>query len=190
MSSILKALKTLDETSPPAEKLDSVQKQKMKMLVNRRVKGPWLVNRFLPIALAVLFLGAVGWFISGQKNKLTPEPASNDHRLNNHRLDEPGVSAPSSIIPTVPAQKLSMSVTPLNTSTPPKKETPPTGKKIIPQWLDLQGIIWAEEPGNRHVIINGKDLKIGEFIKGNAVIHIGKESVTLQSGEEKWRIYL
>lgn len=60
MSSILRALKKLDEDSMSREPETSEQKQKIKMrqMVTRRARSPRVTNRILFIVLAVLLVGA------------------------------------------------------------------------------------------------------------------------------------
>jgi cytoskeletal protein RodZ len=63
LSSILRALKKLDEDSMSREPETGEQKQKMKMrrMVNRRTRSPRVTNRILTIVLAVLLVGAAAW---------------------------------------------------------------------------------------------------------------------------------
>jgi hypothetical protein len=42
----------------------------------------------------------------------------------------------------------------------------------------------------RIALINNRYLKEGDKINGVSIIQIGKKSVTLESGEEKWTIRL
>ena len=63
MSSILRALKKLDEDSLPQERETSSQKIKMRQMVNRRAKTPRVINRLLPPLLVLLLLSTAGWII-------------------------------------------------------------------------------------------------------------------------------
>ena len=65
MSSILKALKKLDEDSMSQEPETGEQKQKIKMkqMVSRRTRSPRVTNRILFIVLAVLLVGAAAWIL-------------------------------------------------------------------------------------------------------------------------------
>jgi hypothetical protein len=61
--------------------------------------------------------------------------------------------------------------------------------KEIPQ-LTLKGILWSHLPARRVAIINSSHLKEGDKIQGVTVLKIGKNSVTLQADDKKWKIYL
>jgi len=63
LSSILRALKKLEEDSLSQGIEPRIQKIKMRQMVNRRAKTTWVINRFLPILLALLLLSTVGWII-------------------------------------------------------------------------------------------------------------------------------
>jgi hypothetical protein len=76
LSSILRALKKLDEDSMSREPETSEQKQKitMKQMVSRRTRSPRVTNRMLSIVLSVLLLGTAAWlFINSlDSNNETP----------------------------------------------------------------------------------------------------------------------
>jgi hypothetical protein len=52
----------------------------------------------------------------------------------------------------------------------------------------LNGILWSDNPDRRVVLINDRYLKEGEVIDGVSVVKIERQSVILQSGEEKWTL--
>ena len=52
--------------------------------------------------------------------------------------------------------------------------------------LALNGIIWDE--GDPYAIINGKVVISGDYINGNMVVYIGKNSVILDSGTEQFEL--
>ena len=70
MSSILKALKKLDEDSLSREPETGEQKQetKMRQMVTRRTRSPRVTNRILFIVLAVLLVGAAAWILINSIN--------------------------------------------------------------------------------------------------------------------------
>ena len=70
MSSILKALKKLDEDSMSREPETGEQKQKIKMkrMVSRRTRSPRLTNRVFLIVLVVLLVGAAAWIFLNSIN--------------------------------------------------------------------------------------------------------------------------
>jgi hypothetical protein len=52
--------------------------------------------------------------------------------------------------------------------------------------LALNGIIWDED--NPYAIINGEVVISGDYINGNMVVYIGKNSVILDSGTEQFEL--
>jgi cytoskeletal protein RodZ len=70
LSSILKALKKLDEDSLSREPETNEQKQniKMRQMVTRRTRSPRVTNRILFIVLVVLLVGAASWIIISSIN--------------------------------------------------------------------------------------------------------------------------
>ncbi len=64
MSSILKALKKLEEDTAPREGESREPQNQMRRVVKRRTRSPWLLNRLLPaLAVGVVIAGAV-WFFT------------------------------------------------------------------------------------------------------------------------------
>jgi cytoskeletal protein RodZ len=76
LSSILRALKKLDEDSMTREPETGEQKQKIKMrqMVNRRTRSPRVTNRILSIVLVVLLVGAVAWIFINSINSNSEPP--------------------------------------------------------------------------------------------------------------------
>jgi cytoskeletal protein RodZ len=76
LSSILRALKKLDEDSMTREPETGEQKQKIKMrqMVNRRTRSPRVTNRVLSIVLAVLLVGAAAWVLINSMNSNKEPP--------------------------------------------------------------------------------------------------------------------
>jgi hypothetical protein len=77
LSSILRALKKLDEDSMSREQETGEEKIKMKRIVSRRVRAPRGINRLLFIVLPVLLLGAAAWIVLNL-NKQPPETKKQD----------------------------------------------------------------------------------------------------------------
>jgi cytoskeletal protein RodZ len=82
LSSILRALKKLDEDSMSREPGTGEQKQKIKMrrMVNRRTRSSRVTNRILFIVLVVLLVGAAAWIFinSTSSNKEPPMTKKQD----------------------------------------------------------------------------------------------------------------
>ena len=53
--------------------------------------------------------------------------------------------------------------------------------------IDLQAIAWSKDPKSRLAVINGLILRERESIDNVIVMHIGKDAVVFNNGEEEWR---
>jgi len=53
--------------------------------------------------------------------------------------------------------------------------------------LKLQAIAWNSDPKQRITVVNGRILREGSSIEGALVIHIDKNDVSFQKGDEQWR---
>jgi cytoskeletal protein RodZ len=218
LSSILRALKKLNEDSLSQDRETNKQKIKMRQMVTRRARTPWVMNRFLPILLVLLVLGTAGWIITKSIRKHSPEKKPPQDSL------KPQVSSSTDTSP----KRLPLTSSPKE-ATPLKKESIPlaTGEQTKPltdpafsksEWhtqpkrvsevvkpvgiekvnvekierpeFILNAILWSHIPVKRIALINNRYLKEGDIINGVSVIQIGKKTVTLKSGEEKWTIRL
>lgn len=193
MSSILRALKKLEEDSMPQERQTSVQKTEMRKMVNRRAKAPWLISRLRSILLAFLLLSITGWIITNLNWKHSKTTKQSHDSVNASTLKKESLK--ESILPAITGEQ-----------SEPSKEPPFSKRGWHPQpksaqhqqpWREderpefiLNGVLWSAIPGKRVALINDRYLKEGENIKGVSIIQIGKKAVILQSGEEKWTIRL
>ncbi|MCK5057586.1 MAG: hypothetical protein KAT34_13070 [Candidatus Aminicenantes bacterium] len=215
MSSILKALKKLDEETLYREDHTGEQKIKMRQMINRRSGTPRVINRLLFISLALLLLSTITLIIMNSNRK--PSISS----------EQPAVASHKPLLGSPPKRAIKKES--------PKEETPPaviseqsqpaaipafsgigrrprstreaervqstTVKRITKKTADqreleknndtgfiLNGIIWLDKPGMRVALINDRYLKEGDSINGVTVIEIKKNAVTLQRGKEKWTI--
>lgn len=128
MSSILKALKKLDEDSLSREPGTGEQKQKIKMkqMVTRRTRSPRVTNRILFIVLAVLLVSVAAWiFINSINSNIEPTIIKKqDDTLKKPALTHLPQQAPSlkkdlqkespgeSILPAATREQLESSTTP------------------------------------------------------------------------------
>ena len=53
--------------------------------------------------------------------------------------------------------------------------------------IDLQAIAWSKDPKSRLAVINGLILRERESIDNVIVMHIGKDAVVFNNGEEEWK---
>lgn len=101
MSSILRALKKLDEHSISRESETSEQKQKINMIrvVTRRTRSPRVTNRILFIVLAVVLVGAAAWILLNSIN------ANNEPPMTKKQDDTPNKPALTHFPQQVPTIK-------------------------------------------------------------------------------------
>lgn len=212
MSSILRALKKLDEDAASSENGAGAQQVTMRRMVDRKTRAPRFMNRLFFVSLVLLMVSAAVWFITNWKHS-APEPEP---------VIEPVVSSPKSpALPVTPADSKapvesdnkapvgpvapnnkapvgSPPVTRINNKVPvafndkapvePANKTP-VGPVAAPQ-LVLSGVLWSDNPAKRMALINGRYLKEGDKIEGAVVFRIGKKTVTMKSGDRKWTVNL
>lgn len=204
MSSILRALKKLEEESTPRESESQPAAQKMKKIRLKRLQlgtAP-AINKFLVGLAVVLLLGIVGWLIINPTGKPVMEK-----QRDTSSTGSPTISVP----PRVPAlaDERSGEQTKPSAGAPgseshrspglPTAEAPIqpiAGKTFEPEIkskhpaLNLTGILWSEVPGRRLALINNRYLKEGEKINGVTLIRIEERGVAFQSGAETWTVEL
>lgn len=197
MSSILRALKKLEEESTPGKSEIQPAAQKIK---KGRLKNQWTgtapgINKFLAVVVVFLLLAISGWLIINRPGKPVMEKQRDASSTG---------SPPISIPPQAPALK---EASPGESSADVMRgeQTKPSAGAEAPihpvagntfdretkskhPALNLTGILWSGVPGRRLALINNRYLKEGEKINGVTLIRIGEKEVTLQSGAETWTI--
>jgi len=53
--------------------------------------------------------------------------------------------------------------------------------------IEVQAIAWSDDPKSRLAVINGLILREGESVDNVIVMHIGKDEVVFNKGEEGWK---
>jgi hypothetical protein len=71
-----------------------------------------------------------------------------------------------------------------------------TGKPLLPAEtrsqsephpaLELQAIVWSDDPASCFAVINGRIVRSGGMVAGVSVIGIYKEAVSLKLGDKTW----
>ncbi len=213
MSSILRALKKLEEDSTlqKNESQPAEQKIKKSRLKYRQSGASPAINKFLFVLAAILLLGIAGWLIKNwtgqpgmekqQDTSSTGSPSINippqvpalkeaspreslvDEKSDEQTNPSAGVPSSNSSRPLQPA-KAEEPIQPVADKTF-NRET-----KAKHPALSLAGILWSEVPERRLALINSRYLKEGEKINGVTLIRIGEKEVTFQSGEETWTVEL
>lgn len=216
MSSILRALKKLDEESTlqknENESQAGKQIKKTKRLVIRHNTSDLLINKFLLVLLSILVLGVAGWLITQTMGKtgktkeslpikrnaepsipLTKEADSENSRVSHPIIPEKQVSPAEEIFSRKKNDKLDNKDSKHRKDDAKDVENVEDAEEVNNtkiSGLKLTGILWSEIPERRLALLNDIYLKEGEKIKGAVIIRIEKNGVTLQSGTKTWTIGL
>lgn len=203
MSSILRALKKLEEESAPRES--------EKPPVYRQPGPSATINKFLVALSAFLLVGIIAWLIIQPAGKpVTEKQQETSTALSTPINIQPQAPALEKLSPREPLpEKISGEQSkPLADSSqtnggqlpqpvkveqpvqPVVDEKPDRETKPKHPVLSLIGILWSEIPGRRLALINDRYLKEGEKINGVKLIRIEEQEVTFQSGAETWTVQL
>lgn len=210
MSSILKALKKLEKEVPQQSvEQPLLQEIDTKKTISQHVRR-YLLNRLFFVLFAAVTLTVGGWLAFSHKLFL-PERPSPGHVVPAKTDKKVAKTAP------IPIRKApAKPITPSKKETRPtvltKKEPPATepvkrseapaikGRKqpIVKQpitadrfeepRLKVEAIIWSNYVKSRFAVINGHIVRAGESVEGMSVEHIGRNYVTVRSGEKEWRL--
>jgi hypothetical protein len=215
VSSILRALKKLDEDSLSQANPRGDAKIKMRQLVDRKNRRPWQIHRVLVVLLVLLLSSTTVYLLikgqgtgrqenikKGDAEKVTVNPVAPPQRVTPAKTpvatvvagagtSEPRQPAPIPIQPLVQVAPSRPVVEPVITPTSPAEETETRSisKTNLPL-LILNGTLWSETPERRVALINDRYLKEGDDLNGVTILQIAKNSVTLQRGQEKWTIWV
>lgn len=218
MSSILRALKKLDEESmlqrseSKGESESERERERENQAGGQKIK---MINKFLAALSALLLLGIAGWLIIHSpakpvlENKMEKEVGNKVENKVEKKQDTSSLKPPSpAISPPIPSSndappresrpelsgaeqpKPSTEALDLKNNRPPQPIRTETVKNTNPTGLNLTGILWSQVPGKRLALINDLYLREGDEIKGAAIIRIEKNEVTLQSATKTWTIGL
>jgi len=209
VSSILRALRKLDEDSISPESQPGEQKVKMKYMVHRPTKTSRVITRTLLAAVALLSVITVILILEWNPRSIkeqTPRPEKNRQvQPPEAKLPQPvqgPVPRPVKERPIRPEGKQRQPLERLETPTPiiqsptakiPAREAAKPGpsiKETKHPALNLEGILWSQEAARRLALINNRYLKEGDTIEGASIVRIGKKEVTFQMGDEKWTMHL
>lgn len=199
MSSILKALKKLEEES--ALQKDQIESE------SQPIEQKIMIHKYLLILAAFFLLGIVGWLIIYTTGKPGLEKKQGISSL---ELPASSLSsqppAPASLQtfkgekPVQPAAANTLNAHNTldgETRTGQGREdndnreiSPKEVKNTQHTGLILTGVLWSQVKERRLALINDLYLKEGDHINGISVIRIEKNEVTLQSGPKTWTIGL
>jgi hypothetical protein len=54
--------------------------------------------------------------------------------------------------------------------------------------LELQAIVWSDDPRSCFAVINGRIVRSGGMVDGVSVLEVGKDSVSLKLGDRTWTL--
>jgi len=215
LSSILRALKKLDEDSVSKGKEVEPRKTGIKEVVTRRTGGPLGFHRILVWVFVFLVVGSAAWVaIAIYSNKKTPgtqtvklssqKPVSISKEVNRPvsavPVDRnlPGASGGEKEreIPATGEEKQDFTgsrgespIPSTEQSTPPGPGSSEKPQASYPNMV-LNGILWSDNSNRRVVLLNDRYMKEGEVFNGVSVVKIEKNSVTLRWGKETWTLKL
>lgn len=215
MSSILKALKKLEDENRDSGGQKPGEGKMMKQVVGRRTKRTITLKRsniliiicfLVAVAIGIVWLGSreSPQKVKSVADKLQNDKAKKPERLNKKAEARPGAAQSTklpgkaktgplkglkelSLPPGKPVKKDSIPEIKQNQIKVVATDTPreEQEKSKLPELL-LKGILWSGLSERRVAIINGRYLKEGEKIKGATIVKIGKNTVTLELGTETW----
>lgn len=216
MSSILRALKKLDEDTLPREPGPGGNKIKIGRMVHRETGTQKIFTRLLFAASLVILLGTAVWIIihSTQKPAVDPGPVDPGQKQETgvqpvqptterrETVEKPAVPAVAgeasreAIAIDPPQLDYSAQITTKAPPTPSLDKSPsPTGN--IPQktvqetgtpTFILKGILWSDTPARRIAMIDGHYLKEGDSLQGVTILRIEPNAVILKSGDRQWTL--
>lgn len=187
MSAILKALRKIEQESSGQVRDPSIsRKLDAKRALNQQAKKSWLLRRAVTALSLVLVLAAsiVLGFVYGP-SLLKGGPSSST--LSDPPRDwekEETLSAPqpsgqdAGTLPQI-AQG------PLTKKTAQRAAEPPSQ---APPVLELQAIVWSEDPESRFAVINGNIVRTNGMVEGVSVTEISHDAVSFKQGEKAWKL--
>lgn len=193
MSSILKALKNLENIQPP-DSGDQARPHKInpKRVINRRIKGPFLINRIFLVMLTTAFLATFGWLTMLllpvlERAFVSPTTAREGPHQETRVASAPPPSLPKGVNPTVVSAKRP-SPSPTKNKKPSLPKPVSTQRRLNPSGLKVDAIVWSKNPESRFTVINSRILRVGNTIGGGAVTRIGRDHVAIQLGGMEFKL--
>ena len=211
MSSILKALKKLEnEVLQQSEDQPLLQEIDTKKTISQHVRRYLLFNRFFFVLFAAVTLTIGGWLVFSHKLFL-PERPSPGHVFP-AKIDKKVAKIAPIPVQKAPAKPITLSKKETRPTVLTKKEPPATEpakrseapaiksrkQPIVKQpitadrfeepRLKVEAIIWSNYVKSRFAVINGHIVRVGESVEGMSVEHIGRNYVTVRSGEKEFKL--
>lgn len=217
MSAILKALRKIElESSSEVLGRSFPNKIDAGRVINQRAKNEWVFRRLVRVFIPVLVLAAAVLLVIAFKPSLSKDPVFFSPVPQVHGKEEkvkdfpaparrreyaqaPGGAAKE---PTAPAGSAALDSW---TGSAPLQDRPSAFRKDLeagtPSFpaqtrsqagsdrvLELQAIVWSDNPASCFAVINGRIVRSGGMVDGVSVVEIGSEAVSLKLGDKSWTL--
>ena len=216
MSAILKALRKLEQEASGESPVHSFSKNlDPRKVIRRQAREAWILRRLmsllspalllaalivLGVALKPLLPGARSFFsplsrMHGGEDKAAEHPEPNKKparagapgRLPQKRTAPAGTPYTAESSSPVIAAQHGPSATAEGSDAPPILAQLPLQAAPGPP-LELQAIVWSDDPASCFAVINGRIVRSGGMVDGVSVVEIGKETVSLQLCPRTWTL--
>ena len=217
MSSILKALKKLEEETPRYGESQPYPVDVKKTVENGVNKKQTYYKLFLILFSAIIIVSGSMFLLTrqtGSKGKISPASVSvvrkaipprpkkekvkiasvpdlkpRKKRAKPSNRIKKNENLPGSRQVKIPASRKVMK----EKSYEDNRTKPKSARSAIPfkstggSGLKLQAIAWSSDSKKRIAVVNGRILREGSSIEGALIIRIDKNDVSFQKGDEKWK---
>ena len=217
MSSILKALKKLEEETPRYGENQPYPVDVKKTVENVANKKQTYYKLFLILFSAIIIVSGSMFLLTrqtGSKGKISPASVSvvrkaippkpkkekvkiasvpdlkpRQKRAKPSNRIKKNENLPGSRQVKIPASRKVMK----EKSYEDNRTKPKSARSAIPfkstggSGLKLQAIAWSSDSKKRIAVVNGRILREGSSIEGALIIRIDKNDVSFQKGNEKWK---
>lgn len=217
MSSILKALKKIEDKSLPRDGGQSLlEKIDTKRAINQRARGRWIFKKILLGSTLLLVVAGSAWFLLLNRSHVaeifSPRPMPQKdtreglrtsalsppiQKPNPEILSSPAAIRPESERPTVSQQETTVTTTNIEAVkrvTPDPQAPKVQQEKVAPTGMDesrfkLEAIVWSSNPDSRFAVIDGRIVRSGGIVDDITITHIDRDYVAFRSsgGEGKLR---
>ena len=209
MSSVLKALKKIDRRKAETELPVWPYRIDNRESISRHTNRIWRRHRVLGILLVVCTIALAGKLFFGYRTdsesipteagvsekSTLPVAAGVDQKTERLRtLTDSGTGIKPAPAPPVVHHEASrepdLDTSPAETFPKAAVKAPETHQTAPKDnaGLTLQALVWAEQPEDRFVVINGSILREGGIINGSTIARIEPDYVSIRSGGTTWQL--
>jgi hypothetical protein len=212
LSAILKALRKIEKESRGRIPTQSFSKRlDAGQVIHQRARKVWLLGRLQSIIIPLVVLTALIVLVMGVKPFL---PAGNlllspfsrvhgkDERINEslapadvlggqtstaegEALRASPASSPVQDRPPAPRRNLEAGTAQKTSTKTPLPAAASSPSEPHPA-LELQAIVWSDDPAACFAVINGRIVRSGGMVSGVSLVEISREAVSLKLGGKTW----